>query len=363
MIHRSALPEPPHRRATLIVLLVATVIGAVLFGALNLQRGVYALAVAELAMGAFALVLILVVRRTARLAFWTLVYVLPFFAAMLFALSTPEASATVFVWVLLIPVIAHLLLGRWLGLGVSAAFLLGAGAVYLGRFGNDPALINTLTVANVVMASVVLTALSSVAEYARERTERRLRHQALTDALTGLANRSHLKSAFQREQGHARRRSTPLCLLLMDLDHFKAVNDRHGHETGDAALTHVAALLGERLRSTDLACRHGGEEFAILLADCDAAAGARLAESLRAALAESPVRHAGAGVPLTASFGVAELGRDGHDLDRLLAKADERLFAAKARGRNCVVWAENDGGEGTSTESPPAPPASNRAAG
>ncbi|MBA1149436.1 GGDEF domain-containing protein [Ectothiorhodospiraceae bacterium WFHF3C12] len=318
-------------------LLVVTIVGALLFGVLNLQRGVYALAGVELAMGAVALALMFVVRQTPHLTRWTLAYLLPFFSALLFALATPRASPTVFVWVLLIPMISHLLLGRWLGLAMAGAFLFGAGAIYFGRFGDNPELVNTIGVANVAMSSAVILALSHVAEYTRERSERRLAEQASTDALTGLANRSHLKTVFQRELDRAERQPVPLSLILMDLDHFKRVNDRHGHEAGDAALVHVAALLRQRLRATDVACRQGGEEFAILLVDSDIDAAAGVAEALRASLGARPVRLGAAEIPLTASFGVAQLGADGHDLDRLLSAADERLFAAKARGRNCVV--------------------------
>lgn len=344
MFVEQTLPEPPHRRATLMALLVVTVVGAVLFGTLNLQRGVYPLAIVELTMGTVAIALMIVVRRTPRLTFWTLAYLLPFFSAMLFALATPRASPTVFVWVLLIPMIAHLLLGRWLGLAVAGGFLGGAGAIYFTRFSDSPELVNTIGVANVTMASAVIMALAHVAEYTRERSERRLAEQASTDALTGLANRSHLKRAFQRELDRSARRPAPLSLLLMDLDHFKRVNDRYGHEAGDAALVHVASVLRERLRATDVACRQGGEEFAIMLVESDIDAATAVAQALCENLRARPARLGETEIPLTASFGVAELGADGDDLDRLLSTADERLFAAKAQGRNCVVWRSREDG-------------------
>lgn len=356
MFIEQTLPEPPHRRATLMALLVVTVLGAVLFGALNIQRGVYPLAAVELAMGTASIALMIVVRRTQHLRLWTLAYLLPFFSAMLFALATPRASPTVFVWVLLIPMISHLLLGRWLGLAVAGGFLCGAGTIYFSRFSDSPELVNTIGVSNVAMASAVIVALSHVAEYTRERSERRLAEQASTDALTGLANRNYLKRAFQQELDRAGRRPAPLSLLLMDLDHFKRVNDQFGHEAGDAALVHVAWVLRERLRATDVACRQGGEEFAIMLVDTDGSTAAGVAEALRASLEATPLPHGGTTIPLTASMGVAELGVDGDDLDRLLAAADERLFEAKDQGRNRVVWSRRDGDAPQRAAEMPLPP-------
>lgn len=329
--------DPPHRRATLLALLMVTVFGAGLFGVLNLLRGAYGLAAVEGAMGAFAVGLMFVVRRTPYLKRWTLIYIVPFFTAMLFAFSAPYASATVFVWALLIPVISHLLLGRWLGLAVATAFLLAAGAIYLVRFHSAPELVSVIALANVAVCSLVILALSHVAEYTREQSERSLHRQATTDYLTRLANRSHMHQVFQREKDRAERGDLPVSLLLMDLDHFKSVNDRFGHDTGDAALVHVASLLRSRLRAIDLACRHGGEEFAVVLVESDLHAAEQVAETLRAELADRPFSHGGRTIPLTVSIGVAELGRDGPDLDRLLSRADARLFEAKRRGRNCVV--------------------------
>ena len=95
--------------------------------------------------------------------------------------------------------------------------------------------------------------------------DRRLTEQATTDALTGLPNRLKLTEVFERERAHALRSGTPLALVFLDIDHFKQINDRFGHEVGDSALTHFATVLAQRLRINDLFCRLGGEEFALLL--------------------------------------------------------------------------------------------------
>ena len=137
----------------------------------------------------------------------------------------------------------------------------------------------------------------------------------------------------------ALRQRQALSLLLLDLDHFKRVNDVFGHDAGDAALKFVAALMRERLRSTDLVARLGGEEFACVLVNTTGETAVQVAENLRLAVAGGSLDHAGRSIGLTMSIGVAQFGRDGEELQSLLAAADKRLYQAKAAGRNRVVCA------------------------
>ena len=124
---------------------------------------------------------------------------------------------------------------------------------------------------------------------------------------------------------------------MIDLDHFKQVNDRHGHDAGDRVLRHVADRIRERLRPSDVACRLGGEEFCIFLADTGAEQGRHVADDLRHTIETSPFCHAGQDIALTTSIGIAELGRDGDTLEALFGAADRRLYDAKQAGRNRVV--------------------------
>jgi two-component system cell cycle response regulator len=159
---------------------------------------------------------------------------------------------------------------------------------------------------------------------------RRLETQLFEDPLTRLYNRRFLFSQLESLVSGARRHHRPLAVAMVDLDHFKGVNDRHGHETGDDVLVAAAEALQRALRAEDVLGRLGGEEFLALLPDTDAEAAATTAERLREA-----VEQAGGPVPVTASVGWAVL-EDGEPADALVRRADAALYAAKAAGRNRV---------------------------
>jgi len=169
--------------------------------------------------------------------------------------------------------------------------------------------------------------------------------QALTDALTGLSNRRDLDAVLLREVARARRFDHPLGVLLCDIDHFKRVNDAHGHAGGDTVLQSFANLLSINLRShIDGLARYGGEEFALVLPECTLDATRAVAEKLRSAVEALEVRFEGRIIPVTASFGgaVIESGRGtSMSADELLASADRSLYQAKESGRNraCVQLA------------------------
>ncbi len=164
-----------------------------------------------------------------------------------------------------------------------------------------------------------------------------IRQRAEQDPLTGLSNRRHFEQSLLRERARALRSGEPYALVLLDLDHFKQVNDRHGHDGGDAALCHVAKLMQGTLREFDSLGRLGGEEFALLLPRTDASGAREVAERLRARLAAQPLEHRGQALALTASFGIAiGCDDDPHELSR---QADQALYAAKAGGRNRVEMA------------------------
>ena len=160
----------------------------------------------------------------------------------------------------------------------------------------------------------------------------RVSRAAETDALTGVANRGSFDVRLAVEARRARDLGLPLSLILFDVDHFKAVNDDHGHETGDEVLRRLGALLQDRLRGTDFGARYGGEEFAVLLPDTDRAGAMLLAERLREAVAELRVSAGDEELTPTASFGVASFPEQ--PLTKLVAAADAALYEAKRAGRN-----------------------------
>jgi diguanylate cyclase (GGDEF)-like protein len=164
--------------------------------------------------------------------------------------------------------------------------------------------------------------------------------RAATDGLTGLPNKRATTDAMNRTFAQATMTKSPLGLLLLDLDHFKQVNDQYGHAAGDQVLASVGAALRRVLRERDFAGRNGGEEFAVLLPDADTTAALEIAERIRSAIAE--ITLPGTDVPVTASIGVAGFPRHASTLDRLERLADAALYVAKRQGRNRVELASTD---------------------
>lgn len=167
----------------------------------------------------------------------------------------------------------------------------------------------------------------------------RLDMLASTDPLTGLLNRRRFMELAAAEQMRAGRHQRPLSLLLIDLDHFKRVNDEHGHRMGDAVLRTAAAVLSGAIRGSDLAARFGGEELVLLLPETDLAGAAGMAERLRQSFATTATSLDGIEVRVTASLGVAAWRGPGESLDNLLHRADQALYAAKHAGRDKVMVA------------------------
>lgn len=166
---------------------------------------------------------------------------------------------------------------------------------------------------------------------------RKAEEAALTDALTGLRNRRYATDRLSQECASALRGDRPLSLLMLDIDHFKAVNDRFGHAAGDAVLVEVARRLQGRLRISDIIARIGGEEFLVIAPDTPTAEAIKLAERLRQAVAARPIMVEQTALTVTISIGVAQHKEIGcQNMDRMLKAADNALYAAKAAGRNCV---------------------------
>ena len=162
------------------------------------------------------------------------------------------------------------------------------------------------------------------------RAEREVRLQAMTDGLTGLANRRALDQAMVQALATAQRSERPFAVVMVDVDHFKSINDRHGHRMGDATLIAFGQRLRTGLRAQDQAFRYGGEEFSVLMPDTDAPAALASAERLRGRVA-TPSSEAMMG--LTASFGIA-IWRTDDSADALFGRADRALYRAKRLGRN-----------------------------
>lgn len=166
---------------------------------------------------------------------------------------------------------------------------------------------------------------------------KRLNVLANTDELTGLPNRRHFMDALEAEFGRYERFQTPFCVAILDIDHFKKVNDTYGHEAGDQVLQCLADVFRKGLRKYDLAGRLGGEEFGIILPNSDPVGAARACEHVREAIRSQEVETDQGVIRFTASFGIAEAAHDTSDIASILARADQRLYQAKETGRDRIV--------------------------
>jgi len=165
---------------------------------------------------------------------------------------------------------------------------------------------------------------------------RRLEAAAMTDILTRLPNRRYAMARLDQEVANARRTRSPLCVIMLDIDHFKAVNDVYGHDTGDAVLKETADALRRAIRKSDVPCRLGGEEFLVICPGSDLGGATGVAERVREAVAEHDYGKA-FDRQVTVSLGVATFDTVTSTVDTLLKDADRRVYVAKAAGRNRVA--------------------------
>lgn len=239
-------------------------------------------------------------------------------------------------------------LNRWVQqLGRNRALLLLCGLVWLLAVLISQLAITLLGQGSrmiaLVSASVCAVGLTLPLGYALltlvqalDRAHRRMTRHASLDLLTGTYNRRHFLDLVGREWARAKRYETDCALLLMDVDHFKRVNDGHGHLCGDHLLREIAEASGETLRQADVLARFGGEEFIIFLPHTDPLGALDVAERIRERIERLDFCWNGQGIPISASIGVAALHKNHLTLDHLIHEADGALYAAKSAGRNCV---------------------------
>lgn len=194
----------------------------------------------------------------------------------------------------------------------------------------------------IVILLVLLVASIGYWAFKIKRVQLSLKKMAETDALTGICNRHHFTIRAERALAECARNGEQAALIMYDLDHFKNINDRFGHGTGDWALKEVAEASKGFCRRIDVLGRLGGEEFAILMYGCDLRAAARVAEDCRLRLAQLDTRETGHVFAITGSFGVTSSVQSGYSLAKLLSHADRQLYRAKHLGRNRVCVHENE---------------------
>jgi diguanylate cyclase (GGDEF)-like protein len=232
-------------------------------------------------------------------------------------------------------------LALWVSYSILVLLVVPIGSVALLRgtthWGPDiGALLAVLGVGQIAYILLLKAIATMRAGYHRSEQNARAMHTlATTDALTGLPNRRALLERLQAAVSAAQRHGEPVTVALIDVDHFKSINDRHGHAAGDRALVQLGHLLAAALRPTDMLGRWGGEEFLLVCGHTHLVAGQDLAERLRASVEGHAFAH---GAPVTVSIGLTRVTyRD--DVDGMLARADAALYRAKANGRNRIeLW-------------------------
>lgn len=197
---------------------------------------------------------------------------------------------------------------------------------------------NTVSTGRLYIA-LLLVVLASIALllFRVKRSQLRFKRMSTLDGLTGILNHQHFMSEAERILRIQEKKLGSACLISIDIDHFKQVNDTHGHAMGDIVLQHTVAVLQEDLRPIDLFARLGGEEFGILLVGCTSSQAMATAQRLRIAIESAPVEDAGRLISLSVSVGVASTDRCGYQLSRLFRESDAALYRAKRAGRNRVV--------------------------
>lgn len=212
--------------------------------------------------------------------------------------------------------------------------------VYLSASGDARAQLTAMTRAgDDFMVKPIAPEALVAAVTARARRARTLATALARDGLTGLLKHADIKEQLSTALAQARRRQQPLCVVMLDIDHFKRVNDTYGHLVGDEVIRALANLLRRRLRESDLIGRYGGEEFLLVLNDCEAPQAVRIIDELREAFAQFNFGADQQGFACTYSAGVMQACME-HDAETLIGKADQRLYRAKSEGRNRVMAAD-----------------------
>ena len=213
----------------------------------------------------------------------------------------------------------------------------------------------------VLMATTVLTwRLQRISAYIREQKNQlalafdKIQQISNYDELTGLANRRYMLEKMRNEVQRAERTSAPLLLAILDIDHFKQINDQYGHLEGDRALQLFTSVVQNNIRTNDTLARWGGEEFLILLTDTEASVGAICLERVRTKVAEEKISVHNSALNLTVSIGVTAFTK-GETIETTLARADAALYRAKGQGRNQTVWHNSDLNSDLNSGLPPAP--------
>ncbi|WP_039987290.1 GGDEF domain-containing protein [Paraglaciecola mesophila] len=328
--------ELDYRRTVLKVVLCAIIFAGSIFVVNNWLVGQKVLALIELALVILSIGILAIHKKTPRLTFWASVFLFSVYTVILIGIYTVPFIAALYTWLFLIPVLSYLLLGITLGNVFTCVYvLIGVAILFKAQFSSSPEM-PPISVANIGLCLSAIWALSYTYESKRAAMVKRLQQMAAIDPLTGLNNRLLLDSSFEMLCESLPETQRSVSMLLIDLDHFKKVNDKYGHHVGDKVLIEVARLINETRRLNDWAFRLGGEEFCMLVPDTTELQAHNVAERIRLAV-ENTITIDDILINISVSIGVSHWPSDGETLNQLYKLADERLYQAKETGRNKVI--------------------------
>lgn len=338
VFEQESLKNMDFRRSVLAGLMLFTILFLTWHTVAEVRYGFSLMAILEGAFTLYTSVLLYFVWHAPYTKHLSVAFVVPALAIILAAMFHPDTPTNVFVWSFLFPILSYTLLGQRFGFMVTIIGSTLAFMAYISKTGDLSEGHNILILTDVVICMGIIWVITHMYERYRERSVKALRYMATTDELTGMQNRRQIKQAFAHLSQVVSRQGKALAIVVVDLDHFKQINDLWGHDVGDAVLVHTAYVLRENLRKSDWAFRTGGEEFCLLLQVNDNKGALTAAETIRAAIeATPPCIYQDENIKITASIGVAVYPHEGESFERLQKCADGYMYCAKQGGRNRVV--------------------------
>ncbi|GGQ20436.1 GGDEF domain-containing protein [Shewanella litoralis] len=328
--------ELEYRRTVLKAVLIVIIIAGSLFVVNNWFSGFQIYAMVELAVVFLCIGILAIHKRTTNLTLWCCIFLFALYTVILIGIYSASFNSGLFTWLFIIPVLSYLLLGIKLGTLYTSVYMTAGIAILTYALIYNLADIYPITIANILLCLVAIWALSYSYEYKRAEAVERLQKMASIDPLTGLNNRLLLDSIFEMLCQSLTEKQSSVSMLLLDLDHFKKINDQFGHDVGDKVLVEVSTIISDMRRRNDWAFRFGGEEFCMLIPNTSQQQAEKIAERLRLAIDNITVID-GCPLSITISVGVARWPDDGSHLPQIYKAADERLYTAKAQGRNKVI--------------------------
>ncbi|WP_445776903.1 GGDEF domain-containing protein [Shewanella sp.] len=333
--------ELEYRRTVLKAVLIVIIIAGGIFVVNNWFNGHQVYAIVELAVVFLCIGILAIHKRTTHLTLWCCIFLFALYTVILIGIYSASFNSGLFTWLFIVPVLSYLLLGIRLGTIYTCVYMLTGIAILMYALIYNIAKIYPITIANIVLCLAAIWALSFSYEYKRAEAVERLQKIASLDPLTGLNNRLLLDSIFEKLCEGLLELNQSVSVLLIDLDHFKRVNDQYGHDVGDKVLVEVSRILNQVRRKSDWAFRLGGEEFCVLVPNTSAQQAEDIAERLRHLISEVVVVD-GCHISLSISVGVSRWPEDGDRFSHIYKTADARLYQAKLTGRNKVVTAAGE---------------------